>query len=880
MALKLSTNENILTFSNGFRKIELVKNSIAYGIIYQLEVIEVRGVTVDYEEETFHLYGTVAYQGLDAYTGMTDPNAPSGTSQNFQELVLFIKEFVDVNAMSGSDIVDALNTQLGGTTWQSGGSGSPSWSTIIGDITTQTDLQDQFDTKADASDISAANIKVLYESNANTNAFTDALQTKLSGVEAGATADQSNSEIEAAYNAQVSKVSAGEITAGTETTVRRFSPADIVSLLDTHQRTAAELKTAYESNANTNAFTDALLAKLTGIETAADVTDATNVGDVLKAFSTETPVLADYIIFHDQTDNSLKRGLISDLPGGGGGIGNIVEDLTPQLGGDLDLNSNDITGVGNINTTGNIEASGDLTGVNVNATTVITSEIDTGSNLDVTLGNDVDTLFRVFENSGTVIFQAGNVGSTNSVYVNGILSINGDIGVTGNVDGRNLAVDGAKLDLIEDNADVTDSVNVKNAIVASSIVAAEGGDYIPFIDQTDGLMKRQLISTLPVTASGDMFAATYDPQGIADDAFDVDNHTEGTTNKLYTAAEKTKLGAIEAGATADQTGAEIKALYEAEANTNAFTDALLTKLNGIETSATADQTGSEIKALYEAEADTNAFTDALLSKLNAIEASATADQTAAEIEALLDAYYGNSTWRSEDFKGIYDTKTALETAHPTTTTGDWAIVKDGIQLALEDGAAGWEYQIVEGYELSAGAITNLEDDDNWDLDNVYNGPSISGDDLIAGKKHENDGIIYECIYNSSANYWIRYGNRTIASLDFKLGDESTDATEDTANAVLTYRLPYAFYIKNVGVAAGAEGPTGAAAIIDVHAAGTTIFSTTKAQIADGSTTGDQTGLSSNSFAKGTLLEFFIDQVGSTQAGTGYSVSLQGFIIQA
>lgn len=48
--------------------------------------------------------------------------------------------------------------------------------------------------------------------------------------------------------------------------------------------------------------------------------------------------------------------------------------------------------------------------------------------------------------------------------------------------------------------------------------------------------------------SGDMAAAVYDPQAIADDAFDVDNHTNGTTNKVFTAVEKTKLAAIEAGA--------------------------------------------------------------------------------------------------------------------------------------------------------------------------------------------------------------------------------------------------------------------------------------------------------------------------------------------
>jgi len=45
----------------------------------------------------------------------------------------------------------------------------------------------------------------------------------------------------------------------------------------TADQTAAEIKTAYESNADTNAFTDADETKLDGIEASADVTDTTNV---------------------------------------------------------------------------------------------------------------------------------------------------------------------------------------------------------------------------------------------------------------------------------------------------------------------------------------------------------------------------------------------------------------------------------------------------------------------------------------------------------------------------------------------------------------------------------------------------------------------------
>lgn len=46
-----------------------------------------------------------------------------------------------------------------------------------------------------------------------------------------------------------------------------------------------------------------------------------------------------------------------------------------------------------------------------------------------------------------------------------------------------------------------------------------------------------------------------------------------------------------------------------------MTPAQVTKLAGIETAATADQSNAEIKTAYEANADTNVFTDAEKSKL-------------------------------------------------------------------------------------------------------------------------------------------------------------------------------------------------------------------------------------------------------------------------
>jgi len=57
-------------------------------------------------------------------------------------------------------------------------------------------------------------------------------------------------------------------------------------------------------------------------------------------------------LVYNTTDNNLKFFNGSSFVAVGGAISNIVEDTTPQLGADLDLNSNNITGTGNISTTG------------------------------------------------------------------------------------------------------------------------------------------------------------------------------------------------------------------------------------------------------------------------------------------------------------------------------------------------------------------------------------------------------------------------------------------------------------------------------------------------------------------------------------------------
>ena len=92
--------------------------------------------------------------------------------------------------------------------------------------------------------------------------------------------------------------------------------------------------------------------------------------------------------------------------------------------------------------------------------------------------------------------------------------------------------------------------------------------------------------------AGTKIAPDFGSQNIA---------TTGTVDGRDVSADGTKLDGIEAGATADQTNAEIRAAVEAATDSNVFTDADHTKLNNIETAATADQTASEIKTLLQSD---------------------------------------------------------------------------------------------------------------------------------------------------------------------------------------------------------------------------------------------------------------------------------------
>jgi len=193
---------------------------------------------------------------------------------------------------------------------------------------------------AATADQTASEIRTLVESASDSNVFTDADHSKLNAIEAGATADQ----------------------------------------------TASEIRTLVDNASDSNVFTDAEKSKLAGISPGAGATTFTNLSDTpanftgaagktLKVnssgnaveFVTVTTPAGNFAGLTD-TPSSLtgQGGKTVKVNSGGTALefetvsSEVVSDTTPQLGGNLDVQTNEIT---TSTTNGNIKVTPNGTGV-------------------------------------------------------------------------------------------------------------------------------------------------------------------------------------------------------------------------------------------------------------------------------------------------------------------------------------------------------------------------------------------------------------------------------------------------------------------------------------------------------------------------------------
>ena len=433
-------------------------------------------------------------------------------------------------------------------------------------------------TNINAVNANSSNINTVAGNNSNvsTVAGIDSDVTSVAGISSAVTAVNSNSSNINTVSGNNSNVSTVAGISGNVSTVAGIA-SDVTAVAGdaTDIGAVAAIASAVSAVNSNSSNINAVNANSSNINTVA--ANDSNITTVANADSNITAVAGNTSNINAVNSNSSN---INTVAGDATAINNVsgaISDIQTANSNSSNINTvaGAITNVNNVG--GNIAnvntVAGNLTSVNAFGETYRIGSSNPTSSLDVgdLFYNTSDTTLKVYDGTG---WTAGVTAGSGFLPLTGG-GLTGALTTNSTLDGRDVSVDGTKLDGIEDNATA---------------------------DQTNDEIKAA------VEAASD--------------------------SNTFTDADHTKLNGIEASATADQTASEIRTLVESANDSNVFTDADHTKLNGIETSATADQTGAEIKSAYEGESDTNAFTDALQTKLNGIETSATADQTKSDIDAL------------------------------------------------------------------------------------------------------------------------------------------------------------------------------------------------------------------------------------------------------
>lgn len=317
-----------------------------------------------------------------------------------------------------------------------------------------------------------AEIKTAYESNLNTNAFTDAEKSKLAGISAGAEVNTVDS-----VNSQTGVVVLDADDIDDATTVNRFTTAAEISKLAGIEAgaevnpTASEIKTSYESNANTNAYTDAEKSKLAGIEASADVTDATNVA-AAGALMSGTAVLSDLndVASTTPTDGQVltydtTNGWQPETISGGGAVDSVngqtgtvvldADDIDDTATTHKFTTASDISKLAGIETGAEVNptAAEIKTSYESNANTNAFTDAEKSKLSGIAAGAEVNTVDSVNTQTGAVVLDADDI--SDATTTNKFTT----------------AADISKLAGIEAGADVTDSANVTTALGSISVTA-------------------------------------------------------------------------------------------------------------------------------------------------------------------------------------------------------------------------------------------------------------------------------------------------------------------------------------------------------------------------------------------------------------------------
>lgn len=329
---------------------------------------------------------------------------------------------------------------------------------------------------AATADQSNAEIKTAYELNADTNEFSDAEQTKLAGIEAAAdVTDTTNvtaagalmdSEVDADIKT-LSLPATTTITAFAATVLDDTTAAAARATLDVDQAgtggmTNAEVKTAYEANANTNEFSDAEQTKLGTVESSADVTDTANVTSAGALMDSEVDADLKTLVLPALTTISVWGATLIDDAAAANGrstLGLVIGTDVQAYSAVLQATTASFTTADNTKIDG-IEAGADVTDVtNVTAAgALMDSEVDADIK---TLSLPASTTISAFGKTLVDDAAASNARTTLGVVIG--TNVQAYALVLQNTTASFLIADETKLDSVETGANVTDTANVTSA---------------------------------------------------------------------------------------------------------------------------------------------------------------------------------------------------------------------------------------------------------------------------------------------------------------------------------------------------------------------------------------------------------------------------------
>ena len=194
------------------------------------------------------------------------------------------------------------------------------------------------------------------------------------------------------------------------------------------------------------------------------VADGTNFNSIAAGSLSEISSVAndDVFLAVDTSGGGLKKitrsTIVSGLAVSGAAISNIVEDTTPQLGGSLDVNGEDIVSVsnGNITLTPNGTGSVVASGIKIDATT-ISSDDSTQINL-----NENILISGALEVKGTLIttdiFQVGTHTVTGESFIDNVHIKDNDI-TTNATNATSFTINATNATTTYANTSITNATN-------------------------------------------------------------------------------------------------------------------------------------------------------------------------------------------------------------------------------------------------------------------------------------------------------------------------------------------------------------------------------------------------------------------------------------